>query len=106
MKEITVSKPKTRRKFDLNFKREAVALWLNSGKPAREIAEQLGILERQLYDWKAAGVGPSTSQGDLQTENAALRRELALVREQRDILKKTLGIISEPTGNGTSGSRR
>jgi transposase-like protein len=106
MKEIAVSKQKTRRKFDRNFKREAVTLWLNSGKSAREIAEELGILDRQLYDWKAAGVGPSTAQGDLDAENAALRRELARVREQRDILKKTLGIISEPTGNGTNGSQR
>ena len=81
-------------------------MWLNSGKSAREIAEELGILDRQLYDWKAAGVGPSTAQGDLDAENAALRRELARVREQRDILKKTLGIISEPTGNGTNGSQR
>jgi len=106
MKEIAVSKQKTRRKFDRNFKREAVTLWLNSGKSAREIAEELGILDRQLYDWKAAGVGPSTAQGDLDAENAALRRELARVREQRDILKKTLGIISEPAGNGTNGSQR
>jgi transposase-like protein len=106
MKEIAVSKQKTRRKFDRNFKREAVTLWLNSGKSAREVAEELGILDRQLYDWKAAGVGPSTAQGDLDAENAALRRELARVREQRDILKKTLGIISEPTGNGTNGSQR
>jgi transposase len=106
MKEIAVSKQKTRRKFDRNFKREAVTLWLNSGKSAREIAEELGILDRQLYDWKAAGVGPSTAQGDLDAENAALRRELARVREQRDILKKTLGIISEPTGNGTNGLQR
>ena len=106
MKEIAVSKQKTRRKFDRNFKREAVTLWLNSGKSAREIAEELGILDRQLYDWKAAGVGLATAQGDLDAENAALRRELARVREQRDILKKTLGIISEPTGNGTNGSQR
>jgi len=106
MKEIAVSKQKTRGKFDRNFKREAVTLWLNSGKSAREIAEELGILDRQLYDWKAAGVGPSTAQGDLDAENAALRRELARVREQRDILKKTLGIISEPTRNGTNGSQR
>jgi transposase len=106
MKEIATTKPKTRRKFDRNFKREAVTLWLNSGKSAREISEQLGILERQLYDWKAARVVASTPAGDLEAENATLRRELALVREQRDILKKTLGIISEPTSNATNGSRR
>jgi hypothetical protein len=48
IKETAVPTKKTCRKFDLNFKREAVALWQNSGKPA----SQLGILEHQLYEWK------------------------------------------------------
>jgi len=43
MKEAAVSTKKARRKFDLNFIREAVALWQNSGKSAQEIATQLGI---------------------------------------------------------------
>jgi|1186.fasta_scaffold715174_2 transposase len=103
-KEKTVSKAKTRKKYDPTFKREAVALWQNSGKSAREIAQQLGIQERHLYDWKTTGVaGP---QGDLRAENVALRQELALVRQQRDILKKTLGIISEPLKSATNGSPR
>jgi transposase-like protein len=103
MKETAVPTKKTRRKFDPNFKREAVTLWQNSGKSAQEIAQQLGIREGQLYEWKKTGVGP---HGDLQAENAALRRELALVRQQRDILKKTLGIISEPIKNASNGLTR
>jgi len=106
MKETAVPTKKARRKFDSNFKREAVALWLNSGKSAREIANQLGIQERQLYDWKTAGVLPSGPQGDLQAENAALRRELALVREQRDILKKALSITVPPLKSAINGSMR
>ena len=105
MKEIAVPTKKKRRKFDSNFKREAVALWQNSGKPAQEIATQLGIREGQLYEWKKSAM-PTVPRGDLQAENAALRRELALVRQQRDILKKTLGIISEPLKNATNGSTR
>jgi transposase len=105
MKEIAVSGKRTRRKFDINFKREAVALWQNSGKSAREIAQQLGVLEHQLYEWKKV-VMPNVPAGDLQAENAALRRELALVCQQRDILKKTLGIISEPLKNASNGSMR
>ena len=38
MKQTAVPTKKTRRKFDANFKREAVALWQNSGKSAQEIA--------------------------------------------------------------------
>ena len=105
MKEVAVPTKKKRRKFDSTFKREAVALWQSSGKPAQEIAAQLGIREGQLYEWKKSAM-PTVGQGDLQAENAALRRENALLRQQRDILKKTLGIISEPLKNATNGSTR
>ena len=37
--------------------------------------------------------------GDLAAENRTLRAELARVREQRDILKKTVGIFTEPPPN-------
>lgn len=105
MKQPAVPTKKTRRKFDANFKREAVALWQNSGKPAQEIATQLGIREGQLYEWKK-GTLPAQAQGDLQAENAVLRKENALLRQQRDILKKTLGIISEPLKSVINGSTR
>ncbi len=42
---------------------------------------------------------------DLAAENRALKAELARVREQRDILKETLGILSEPSKNATSASK-
>jgi transposase len=106
MKEEAVSTKRTRRKFDANFKREAVALWQNSGKSAQEIATQLGIREGQLYAWKKAGVISPGSPGDLQAEMIALRKENALLREQRDILKKALSITIPPLKNVTNGSMR
>jgi len=42
----------------------------------------------------------------LQAENERLRRELARVTEQRDILKKAAGILSEPSPSGMPGSKR
>ena len=108
---------KTRRKFDETFKREAVQNWLQSGKSAETIAGELGLQSNQLYAWKktfapadaggraAAGAKPG-SNADLQSQLDATRRELARVREQRDILKKTLGILSEPSSNATNGSTR
>src|SRR5215470_3340537 len=105
MKEAPVPGKRTRRKFDLNFKREAVALWQNSGKSAQEIAQQLGVREGQLYEWKRT-LTPAAPPGELQAENEALRKENALLRQQRDILKKTLGVISEPLKNATNGSTR
>jgi transposase len=106
-----------RRKFDETFKREAVSHWLASGKPASIIAKELGVDPNLLYNWKqrfapaadggraAAGAKPATLV-EAQARLEAAEREIARLREQRDILKKTLGIISEPPRNGSSGSTR
>ncbi len=96
---------KPRRKFDPAFKRDAVALWLSSGKSAREIGAELGITERHLHSWhkKHAPARP-VERTEMESELVALRRENALLRQQRDILKKTLGILSEPPNSATNGS--
>jgi transposase-like protein len=109
--------PKVRRKFAEAFKREAVQNWLSSGKSAEIVAQELGIKSNQLYAWKqglapadaggraAAGAKPG-SLADVQSQLEAARREIRHLREQRDILKKTLGILSEPSLNVTNGSTR
>lgn len=107
---------RTHRKFDEDFRRQAVANWLASGKSAEVIARELGIVSNLLYGWRkrfapedalraTPGVKPG-SVADLQAQLESAHRELARVREQRDILKKTLGILSDPQPNGTSGSTR
>jgi transposase len=95
---------KPRRKFDSAFKRDAVALWLNSGKSAREIGADLGITERHLHTWHRKYAPAPTQRRQQESELEALRRENALLRQQRDILKKTLGILSEPPNSASSGS--
>ena len=108
---------KTRQKFDQTFKREAVNHWLSSGKSASVVALELGILPNRLYAWRlrfapadaggkaAAGAKPA-SAAELQTQLDAARREIRHLTEQRDILKKTLGILSEPSPNAMNGSTR
>jgi len=96
---------KARRKFDPAFKRDAVALWLSSGKSAREIGAELGITQRHLHTWhKKHAPATPTQRSQMETELVALRCENALLRQQRDILKKTLGILSEPPNSATNGS--
>lgn len=107
MKETKIPAPagpiRARRKYDPAFKRDAVAMWLKSGKSAREIGAELGITEEHLHKWhKQHAPATATQQKDMENELAALRRENALLRQQRDILKKTLGIISEPPSSATS----
>ena len=108
---------KTRQKFDQTFKREAVNNWLASGKSASVVALELGILPNRLYAWKeryapaaaggkaAAGAKPA-SVAELLTQLEAAHREIRHVTEQRDILKKTLGILSELSPNALNGFTR
>ncbi len=101
------------RRYDEAFRREAVRLWKQSGRSAEATARDLGISVFQLYDWNRGGqsarvAGPAVpfaSKDDLQAENERLRRELARITEQRDILKKAAGILSEPSSSGMPGSR-
>ena len=46
------------------------------------------------------------SLADLQGQLDSAQREIRHLREQRDILKKTLGILSEPPASATNGSTR
>jgi len=89
------------KRYDEAFKRSAVEHWLVSGKSARQIAAELGVNQQSLQQWKtkfkmlpAGQVAPTLDA--LQAENRRLQRELPRAQQQRDILKKTLGIISAP----------
>ena len=84
-----------RRRFTSEFKRQAVQL-LNVGqRPAAEIARELGIPRNRLYKWqtelRARGSSAFPGSGgrkERTTEITRLKRELARVTEERDILKK------------------
>ena len=97
--------PQTKR-YDEAFKRQAVEHWIQSGKPGTRIAAELGLSYPSLKEWKRRYYGEATPvRADLEAENRALKAELARVREQRDILKKTLGILSEPLKSATNASK-
>ena len=82
------------------FKAEAVELVEGSSKSVPEIAEDLGINVRTLYHWLAAQKPKETSssgvsEADLSAENKRLRRELEIMRQERDILKKAMGVFAK-----------
>ncbi len=100
--------------YDQSFKEHAVNLWLASGKSAQEVAAELGIKPDRLYTWKSV-VAPDyqspvppvselkkRSHQQLEQELSQLRRENQRLRQQRDILKKTLGILSDSSSSDTS----
>ncbi len=76
------------------FRREAVRLALTSGRPRREIAKDLGIGLSTLTRWLSQERDvdePSEAAVDLYAELKRLRRENAVLKQERDILK-----IGEP----------
>ena len=108
--------PRVRRKYDETFKREALNHWRSSGKSAAAIASELGLSANLLFSWRRrleyeedGPAGPTLEPATLQEAQAQLasaRRENARLREQRDILKKTLGIFSEPPPSVSNGSTK
>src|ERR1043166_9876168 len=111
MKQISV---RERRQFDQTFKLEAVQNWLHSGKSAEVVAQELGLNSNLLYAWRklvpAVAGGRATaakpgSVADLQGQLDASQREIRHLREQCTILKKTLGILSEPPSGLASKKR-
>lgn len=96
---------KQRRSFTPEFEREAVKLAEQPGRSLSAVARELGVERSVLKRWidnfeagkyeKNAKLPLKSAQ---QQENEQLRRELAKVKMQRDILKKALGFFAkEPT---------
>ena len=89
------------RRYDREFKEKAVALVL-SGRSQGEVSRDLGVSAWSLGEWiKQAGAGQAPAQAATlasespeQRELRGLRQENDYLRQQRDILKKALGICS------------
>lgn len=89
----------TRKRYTREFKQNALKLWQDSGKSAAEIEEDLGLSSGQLYYWKNQFKKEATAQADGRAAESAemnrLKKELALVKQERDILKKAISIFSQ-----------
>jgi len=91
------------RRFNEEFKRSVVEHWKASGKSAAAVAREFGVNVWNLRDWrrkydlrfKGADEPVPEDPRQMQREIQLLRKELARAVQQREILKKTLGIISE-----------
>jgi transposase len=74
--------------FSDEFKRDAVAQITERGYPVAEVSKRLGVSPHSLYAWKKKFGSASGSGDDRDSEIRRLKRELARVTEERDILKK------------------
>jgi transposase len=92
-----------RRKYDAGFKEEVLKMVFN-GRLVREVAESLGIGENLIHKWKSRSIESlkpvqlSGSIADMQVVSVAeydrIKGRLREVEQERDILKKALGIFS------------
>lgn len=90
-----------KRSYTREFKLDAVRLYESSGKTMADIERELGITPYLLSKWvrqyrteeERAFPGKGKPRDE---EIQALQRELEIVKQERDILKKTVGIFSNP----------
>ena len=95
------------------YKQQAVERWRNSGRSAAKVGADLGIRPALIFRWAKAqrdrkagqAARPARSLEEIEAENARLREENAKLIEQREILKKSLGILSETPRRGMPGSK-
>jgi transposase len=88
------------------FRRDAVAMARRGDRHLREIARSLGISRETLRGWvkadqakaeAGASPDPAALTGAERDELRKLRREVAVLREERDILKKAVGFFARET---------
>jgi transposase len=97
-----MEEPKSRRKYDREFKEGAVRLILDGGRTVRSVAEDLGIHENMLHRWKKEYLEDREhafpGKGHMkphEEEIFKLKRRIADLEEDRAILKKALAIFSK-----------
>ena len=110
-----IRKPvRERANYTEQYKQEALELWRASGRSAARVAVELGIRPPLLYRWANLarkpdpphrGRKPRRSVEELEAENQCLRHENAKLLEQREVLKKSLGILSEVPPSGMPESK-
>ena len=89
--------------YTKEFKQQAVQLIETSGKSKTQIARDLGISDSALSKWhKEFGErGEEAFPGKghqlpLEEENRRLKREVEVLRQEREILKKAISIFTQP----------
>lgn len=91
---------KQNKHYSHEFKQDAVRLALSGDKSKAQTARDLGIAEGLLYKWidlygPAKPGEPAKLTPDERSELQRLRRENQRLQQERDILKKAIGIFSE-----------
>jgi transposase len=89
-----------RRAFSPEFKKEAVRQVTELGRPIRQVAKELELRPELLQSWKKRLLDAGTVEAPLRTETAEeelrrVKRELEVVRQERDFLKKAAAFFAK-----------
>jgi transposase len=98
----------TRSKHSEDFKKEAVRLVIRNNRKIKQVAEELGVNHWTLKDWfrrYGKEIHSELVAGGLrispEEEMRLLKKELADVMEERDILKKAIAVFSRKPKTNT-----
>lgn len=91
-----------RKTYDKEFKLSAVKMIVEGGMSVRRISKDLGVNENSLYKWKRAYLEDHQNafpgKGRMRPEEEELmnlKKELSIVKMERDILKKAIAFFAK-----------
>src|SRR5699024_3536193 len=91
---MRIEMPETRKKYDREFREGAVRIVEESGKPIAQVAREMGINEGRLGNWVAREREAREGRGELSRDDVEelkqLRSEVAELRMERDVLKRSV----------------
>ena len=96
-----MTKQRAPRRFDEEFRREAVRLAESGTMPIADVARRLGVHLETLRNWRrkarltGEGTEAVTTVPSLEEENRRLRRDNARLLEEREILKKATAFFAK-----------
>ena len=95
---MATSSKRKRARYTEEFKAECLrAVETRGTRTIAEVAEGLGVPEHRLHDWKRAARESGSSTNDrgesAEQELRRLRRELAEVKKDRDVLVKSIAVF-------------
>lgn len=93
------TRPPKRKRYSPEFKVDAVRLILDEKVPVAKVSADLGVSTSSLHSWvKQARIDKGESEGltsDEKDELRRLRREVRVLKQEREILKKAAAFFAK-----------